>query len=286
MRARRIWPGVVVAVAAALTACGDGGVSKAEYVARADGACGPGNSTAAAVAKPTNLPELAAAAGTVASTVDGQVEALRKLEAPGDDKAQVDGVIAALADAGAPAKALQEAAGRTDDAATAKAANDLKAKTDVAAVQAGSYGLTACGKGLQGPVETVFDGARTVLRAAFVAKADGLCSAANRRVAALPDSTSLATEARFLASYLPIEEKLFADIKALPVPPGDEGTVADMLAAQDQVIAKDKELAAAAQARNQRLFDRLNEEERPLITAANAKFDSYGLKNCGTLSAF
>jgi len=274
-----------LALAAALTACG-GGVSKSDFVTRADGACAPGHGALAAVGKPSNLPELASAAGTVASTVDGQAEALRKVKAPGSDKDQVAGVIGALAEVSTPAKALQEAAGKSDDAATAKAATDLKAKADAAATQARTYGLTACGTGLQAPVSTVLDGAKTVIKAAFVAKADGLCAAANRKVDALAAPTSLAGAARYMTSYLPIEDKLFADIKALVVPPGDEAAVAEMLAAQDKVIAKDKEMAAAAQQRNQRLFDALGEEEAPLITAANAKFDAYGLKNCGTLSNF
>lgn len=274
-----------LALAAGLTACG-GGVSKADFVAKADGACGPGNGTLAAAAKPTNLPELATAAGTVATTVDAQAEALRKLDAPGDDKAAVAGVIGAIAEVSGPARALQDAAGKADDAATAKAANELKAKTDAAASSASSYGLTACGNGLQAPVTTVLDGAKTVLKAAFVAKADALCSAANRRADALPEPTSLTSLGRYLTNYLAIETKLFDDIKALPVPPGDEGTVADMLEAQNKVIALEKEAQAAAQRNQASTFDRLDEEITVLVTQANSKFDAYDLKNCGTLSAF
>ena len=275
-----------LALAAALTACGGGGgVDKPEFVAKADAACGPGNGTVGAIAKPSNLPELATAAGTIATTVDGQVEALRKLDAPKDDRPVVGTFIGALADVSAPARALQEAAGKNDDAGTARAANDLKAKADAAATQAGSYGLNACGKGLQAPVGNVFEGGRTVLKAAFVARADALCTAATRRADSLPEPTSITTMARFLSSYIPIEEKLFADIKALVVPPGDDATVAEMLAAQDKVIARDKELQAAAQQRNERQFDRLYEDSAALTTAANAKFDAYGLRNCGTLSA-
>lgn len=274
-----------VALAAGLSACG-GGVSKTDYVAKADGACGAGNGTLAGVAKPTNLPELATAAGTVVTTVDGQAEALRKLEAPGDDKAVVAGMIGALAEVSGPALALQEAAGRGDDAGTARAANDLKGRTDNAAAQAKAYGLTACGQGLQIPVATVIDGGRTVLKAAFVARADALCTAANRRAEALAPPSSFASLPRYLASYLPIEEKLFADIRGLTAPPGDDSAIADMLAAQDKVIAKDKELLAAAQRRNEAEFDRLDAEETALVTAANAKFDAYGLRTCGTLSSF
>jgi hypothetical protein len=277
-------PAVVLAVA--LTGCGGGGVSKAQYTTKADAACGAGNGALGGVAKPSNLPELATAAGTVATTVDAQAASLRKLDPPKSDKAVVAGVIAAIADVGGPARALQAAAGKTDDGATAQAANDLKAKVDAAATQAGSYGLTACGKGLQAPVTTVFEGGRTVLKAAFVARAESLCTAANKKADALANPTSLASTNKYLTSYLPIEEKLFADIKALAKPPGDEATITDMLAAQDQVIAKDKEIQAAAAKANTAAFSRASDEENPLITAANSKFDAYGLRSCGTLSSF
>jgi len=157
---------------------------------------------------------------------------------------------------------------------------------DAVAVQARAYGLAACATGIQAPVTTVFEGGRTVLKAAFVARSETLCTAATKKAGALASPTSLATLGRYLTSYLAIEEKLFTDIKALVVPPGEESAVADMLAAQDLVIAKDKELQAAAAARNQASFDRLDREETTLVTAANAKFDAYGLRSCGTLSSF
>jgi hypothetical protein len=275
-----------IALATGLAACGGGGVSKPSFLAKADGACAAGNGALAAVAKPSNQPELANAAGTIASTVDAQAAALRGIHPPQDDKALVAGVLAALAEVPAPARALQDAAGKTDDGATAKAANDLRAKVDAAAVQAKSYGLNGCGAGLQAPVGTILDGGRTVLKAAFVARAESLCTAANRKADALANPTSLASEGRYMAAYVPIEEKLFNDIKALARPPGDESPVSDMLAAQDLVIAKDKEILAAAQKGNSSLFGRLSDEEAPLITAANSKFDAYGLKSCGTLSSF
>ena len=275
----------VVALATQMAGCG-GGVSKSDFLARADGACGPGNGTLGAMAKPSNLPELATAAATLATTVDSQADALRTLDPPGDDRAVVAGMVGALAEVSAPARALQDAAGKTDDAATARAANDLKAKVDAAAVQAQSYGLAACATGLQAPVTTIFEGGRTVLKAAFVARSEALCTAANRKADALTTPSSLASLGRYLTAYVPIEVKLFDDIKALTKPPGDEATIADMLSAQDKVITKDKELQAAAQKASQAQFDRLDEESDTLITAANAKFDAYGLRSCGTLSAF
>ena len=283
----RLLPAVAaLALAAGLVACGGGGVSKSEFVTKADGACSAGNGMLTIAAKPSSLPELASAAGTLAASVDSQTEALRKLEAPGDDKVTVAAVIDALAGVSGQARVLQEAAGKTDDAATARAANELRGKTDNAAAQAKAYGLTACGQGLQAPVVNVIEGGRTVLRAAFVARAESLCTAANRKADALGGATSLAGVARYLAAYLPIAEKLFADIKALAVPPGDDSAVADMLTAQDQALAKEKDAHAAAQRGNAAQFDRLESEVITLVTAANAKFDAYGLRACGTLSSF
>jgi hypothetical protein len=286
MRRRPRLVAACLALAAGLLACGDGGVSKESFVTKADGACAAGNGMLAIAAKPSSLPELGTAAGTLAASVDSQTGALRALKAPSDDAPVVAGVINALAEVGAQARTLQEAAGKTDDAATARAANDLRGKADNAANQAKAYGLTVCGQGLQTPVANVIEGGRTVLKAAFVARAESLCTAANRKAEALATPSSLTGLARFLTSYLAIEEKLFADIKALVVPPGDDTAVAEMLAAQDKVIAKDKELQAAAQRGNMAQFDRLDAEETELVTAANAKFDAYGLRACGTLSSF
>lgn len=286
MRLHRFWPIIgTVALAAGLAACG-GGVSKSAFVSKADAACGPGNSSLGAVAKPTSMPELATAAGTVASTADAQAGTLRQLKVPGDDKATVTGVIGAIAEIAAPARALQEAAGKADDGAAARATNDLKAKADAAATQAKTYGLLACGTGLQTPVNTVFDGAKTVIKAAYVARADALCTAANRKADALNPGSSLAAFGRYLVAYIPIEEKLFADIKALATPPGDESAVADMLAAQDKVIANDKDTRAAAQKGDAAAVDRHDTLNTALVTQANSKFDAYGLRNCGSLGSF
>jgi hypothetical protein len=261
-------------------------VSRESFVTKADAACGPGNATLGGLAKSSNLPDLATAAGTVAATVDSQAEALRKIDPPGDDKAVVAAMIGALAEASAPARALQDAAAKTDDAGTARAVNDLKAKADAAATAAKGYGLAACAVGVQAPVGTLLEGSRTILKAAYIARAESLCTAANKKAEALANPTSLASFGRFLASYIPIEEKLLSDIKALVVPPGDEATVAEMLAAQDKVIANDKDTQAAAQKGNAAQVDKFDDLNTTLITAAHAKFDAYGLRKCGTLGNF
>jgi hypothetical protein len=287
MRARRLLSLIpVAALAAALAACGDGGVKKADYTAKADVACSTGNSTIAALAKPSNGPQVATAAGTASSTIDAQVVALRAMKTPGGkDKAQIEGVITSIADVGGPAKALQEAAGKTDDAAMAKAALDLQAKADAAAQQGQAYGLTQCGTGLKPAVVPLFDGAKSVVKADFVTKAEAACRDAGRKYAAIArPGTTAASRARYFDATLAVSNKLAADLRALPVAPGDEATVTAILDGMDALNAKAKELSAAANANNTRLVAGLVSEVQVAGTAVTAKVDAYGLKVCGSVS--
>lgn len=278
----------VLALGVLLAACGGGGVEKADFTAKADAACSPGNSTIAAVAKPSNAAQVATAAGTAATTLDAQVVALRALEKPGgDDKVRIDGVIGALAEVGAPVKALQEAAAKTDDAAMAKATVELQSKVDGAASQAQAYGLAQCGTGLKPAVAPLFEGTRSVVKTSYIAKGEALCRESARKSDALPQpGSSLPALGRYIDRYLPIFEKFLADFKALPAPPGDEAPVGEILTALDAGLPTMKEISAAAKANNPRLVGALFEELGVAGTAVDAKLDAYGLKACGSLGGF
>jgi hypothetical protein len=272
-----------VALAAALTACGGGGPSKATFVTKADGSCAAGNAAIAGVTKPTNPTQIGAGAATAASTIDGQVSALRALKPRGSDTQQFAGVVSAIADVSGPAKALQDAAGKNDDAAIGKAAVDLQSKVDTAATQGQAFGLTQCGVGLKPAVGNLFDGTKSVVKAGFVTKAEALCRAANTKINAIatPGST-LASVSKYFDAVMVISNKLAADLKALPTPPGDEGAVNEFNAAFDALNAKGKDTAAAAKANNAKLVVALSDELDVAGTALNAKLDAYGLKVCGT----
>ena len=287
MRARRnllILP--TVALAAALAACG-GGVSKSEFVTKADGSCAAGNSTISAVAKPSNAPQVATAAGTATTTIDSQVAGLRELDLPGgDDKRQVDGIIAAIGEVSAPAKALQEAAGKNDEPAMAKAAGEMQSKADAAAGQAQAYGLTQCGTGLKPALANLFEGTKSTLKGSYVTKAETLCRDALRRIdtVAAPGN-SLTSTARYLDAILVIANKLVTDLKAIPAPPGDEATVNEFITAFETLNAKGKEVSTAARSNNPRLVLALDEEISVANTALNAKLDAYGLRTCGSAAS-
>jgi hypothetical protein len=275
----------VVALAAALTACGDDGPNKAEFVAKADAACAPGNTAISSTAKPSNAPQVATASGSAATTIDGQVTALRAMKMPGGkEKTQIQGIVTAIADVSAPTKALQDAAGKNDDAAMAKAALDMQAKADTANKSAEAYGLAQCGTQLKFGLGNMFDGVKNVVKATYLSKAGGLCRDFVRKVDAIPQPTgaSLVAAARSLDQLLALQEKLTADLRALTVPPGDEAGAAEYLAALDTLNAKTKEFSAAAKANNPRLVIALNDEFQVAATAVSAKFDAYGLAACGT----
>ena len=273
-----------VALAAALTACGDSGPDKAEFVAKADAACAAGNTTISTTAKPTNAPQVATSAGTAATTIDSQVGALRAMKTPGGkEKDQVLGIITSLAEVSAPTKALQDAAAKTDDAAMAKAAVDMQAKADTAATSAQAYGLAQCGTQLKPGLGNMFDGVKNVVKASFVLKAENLCRDAYRRMDGIAEpGNSGAAFARYFDALSGVTTKLATDMKALTAPPGDEGSVGGFVTAMEAFNAKLKEVSAAARANNPRLAAGLFDELDVANTALNAKLDAYGLTVCGS----
>lgn len=276
-----------VALATALTGCGEDSPSKAEYTSEADGSCTAGNTTISTTAKPTNAPQVATAAGTATSTIDAQVVALRGMKTPGgQEKDLALGVVNAIAEVVGPTKALQEAAGRNDDAAMAKAAVDMQAKADAASGSAQAFGLSQCGVQLKFGLGNLFDGVKQVVKANYVTKADSLCRDSFTRSESLaaPGNT-LASTSRYLDAQVGLSEKLAADLKAITVPPGDEATVAGLVGAMEDLNAKGKEVSSAAKANNPRLVLALVQEVQVAGTGLNAKLDAYGLKTCGTVGS-
>ncbi len=288
MRARTTLIIPLAALAAALVACGDSGPSKATFTTKADASCAVGNAAISAATKPTNAPQVATAAGATVSAVDGQVAMLRAMKMPGGkDKAQIEAIIAAIGEVSAPTKSLQDAAAKTDDAGMGRAAVDMQAKADAAATAAQAYGLTQCGTGLKPAVAGLFDGTKSVVKATYVTKAEAACRDMNRKAAALTQpGTSLSSLSRFVDAYLPIVTKFVADFKAIPVPPGDEATIGEIVKAIEAGLPKMKEVGAAAKANNAKLVGALFEELDVNDTAINAKLDAYGLKVCGTNGGF
>jgi len=285
---------VVAVVALALLLGGGAGVfmatqgvgmpPTAKFVAKADAVCRPANGAVLSIVKPTSYPDLATAAGTLATSTGAQLGSLRKMTRPGGaDGGRVASMFSSMTETDAAARSLQDAAGRKDDVATAAATQRVRLSAAEASTTARQVGFTACATGMQTGVDAVTAGGNAVVKTAFLAKADSLCRASMRELetVVVPKSGNAAI-GRYLTQTLQIVQKWVGELKALPVPPGDEATVADIITSLDKVTAKWAEAPGAASAGDRSRFEAISREMSPLNTAADAKLDAYGLSICGS----
>lgn len=261
---------------------GCGGPGKGTFVKNADERCRNANAPVASVKTPTSYPELAEAAKGVGAATDTQVRELRELDRPGSDKQRIDAVFAALGGVAPAAKSLQGAAEKTDDKASARAANDLSARAREAGDGARAYGFTACGISTQAAATPLFDGAKTIVKAGFLAKAEGICRAASRKIDNVAEPRGRNVEVRALDALLPIAEELMADLRGLAFPPGDEASLTDLYDGQQKLVDELGRLRDAYRANDARRVEAITEEGDVLSTAVDAKWDAYGVRACGT----
>jgi hypothetical protein len=275
---------VAALAALSLTAvvAGCGGPSKSSLLSKGDEMCRASNAPAQSLEKPTSYPELVEAAGALAATAAAQEARLQDLGIPDGDKGEVRPILAALRGLAGSARRLQESAARTDDEATSQAAGEAAARSRDAAGRARAYGFTACGIATEGPVATVYEGARGIVKAAFVARAEGLCREAIDEEGRLPEPRGQSALPEYLDAVLALEERVVEGMRALPVPVGDETTVAELIETRARVNAKGRELTGAMRARNGRRQAAIADELVVLGTAAAAKADDYGVRQCGT----
>ena len=293
--------GVIAAIVVGALVLGAGGIggvlllmnagtpSRAEFVDDADAICRPANGPVAAIVKPTSYPELATAAGTLNTTIDSQLGQLRALDQPGGGaKADVAAVFTSLEGTSAAAKRLQDAAGEQDDDATIAATKDMTSQAGDARTRATTAGFAACSIGMQPGIDAVFGGSQSVIKAGFIAQADVLCRRAANDLEDIdfPASDDARSFARYIGQTIDVFDELVADIRALPVAPGEETVVDEIFVAQDKVQAKEREFQDAAADDDFDRMDALDREVITLITAADAKWDAYGLGSCGSNFGF
>lgn len=262
---------------------GVGMPSVARYVAKADAICGPSNGSVALAARPTSYPDLTTRAGVLTTTTDAQLGGLKKLKHPGGaDGGRVATLLADMTQTSSAGRSLQDAAGRGDDAATSAATVRLRTAADATSTAAKDLGLKACAVGMQPGIDAVVSGANGVVKTAFVAKSDNLCRATARALDAVQTGKGNAAISRYLSQTQQLMDKLVVDLKAMTVPPGDEATIADVMAALDKVMAKWAEAPGAAAAGDVSRITAIDKEMGTLETAADAKLDAYGLGTCGS----
>ncbi len=275
---------IVVLVLAALTTIRmilGPGVSKPIYIFRADAACGEAAGDAAPAA--TRYPELAAASAGLATAVDAHIRQLGVVMRPkGADGLPVEGITRALGATRDAARRLETAANASDDAGTRTATQDLAQRFIDADSQSTAYGFTECGTGLAAATESTVGGSQAVLKTLFVSKAEDLCRAAASQEIREPRNDTPREIGRYFNEEAALFDKLLADLRALPVPPADDVEVSEMLGAQEAVNTKARQLGEAAVAQDIDRFLAAQDELDPLITAADAKLDAYGLPTCGS----
>jgi hypothetical protein len=271
---------VAACLAAALAACG--GPSKSSLLSEGDEICRTSSRAVEGVKKPTSYPELGEAAKALATATGDQETRLRKLGIPDGDKDEVRPLLSAIGGMAASARRLQETAARTDDKATSEAANEVAARSRDATGRARAYGFAACGISTEAPVNTVFDGAKGIVKAAFVARAEGLCREAADQQGDLREPRNQSALAGYLDALLAIEERVVDDLRAMAVPPGDEAAVGELIDVRAELNAKGRQLTSAMRAGNGRQQAAVADELVVLGTAAAAKADAYGIRECGT----
>jgi len=276
------WLVSALVLALGLGACGGGGPSKEETIAEGDAICRRANGSLASAPVPGNYSQLSQAAGALASATDDQVTRLERLDAPGEDEVRLRAFFTALRGVATAAHQLKEAGDRSDDRATAGTAAQMSTSAKDAADRARDYGFTVCGASTQTAATVVVDGAKGRVKAAFLSKARVACEEAVGKLGELREPTDLRSLGRFIDAVVPIAERVDAELRALPVPPGDEQVVEEMLDSQAAATSKARETGAAAKANNARLAEALAGELDRLQTAANAKADAYGLTECGS----
>ncbi|MGH9277642.1 MAG: hypothetical protein ACRD12_05990 [Acidimicrobiales bacterium] len=275
---------VILAGVAGVTVATRRPPSPGAYAAKADAVCVKTNGTAASIPTVSSYPQLTSAAGTLAATVHEQLAALRTLERPAGAAGLQAAVFLDAMGAGAQAaEALRNSPGPATDVATVRDTKLLQSRFAEAGEKATALGLSACAVGLRPGVEAVANGSRAVVKVAFVAKAEALCRGAARELDGIEPADNTPREVgRAYDRAVQVFTRLWRDVDALPVPPGDEAEVRARSDANAQQLQKLRELRDALTRADVPRAVAAAEALDVAVTNADAKLDSYGLKVCGS----
>lgn len=132
-----------LALVALVAACGGGGYTKSDFVARANAICASSLRQTRAIAPGTPLAAYLTAVVPVVQSEADQLRALRFPPGTARDRATLSSYLAAIAQVAADYRQLEAAAKRGDS----QAVSDLEAtlRASPAATLAAGYGLRSCG---------------------------------------------------------------------------------------------------------------------------------------------
>lgn len=273
--------GALTAVLALLVASCASPPSAAQRLASTDAACHRAAEPLQGVDPPADYPALAAAALTLTGIGVAQAEAVRDLATVRGDDVAAGSVAGSLYDLADAARRLHVAAGAADPAAVAQTARATAVAAEDASSDAGAAHLAACGTGLASPVQALFVGAQSMVRHDFTQAAAARCATATEAITGAGDPQTRAGAVRFVGSGLEHLVALVDDLDALPVAPGDEAAVADVLGAQRVVNDRVSQYAGAVEAGDTERREELDGELAALIRVVHPKWEALGLVPCG-----
>ncbi|HVF74665.1 MAG TPA: hypothetical protein VM938_06415 [Acidimicrobiales bacterium] len=276
-------PFAVLAVVASLAGCADSGPSKKQYLAKVDPICKAATSEAIALTTPTDIAALRQFHIKLADGVDKTLAGIDAVTFPsGEDGKAAKAWVQAMRDAAAAARAVAPAVDKSDYGATETTARKAAEAFKGADSLARTFGSAECGRGEAEAAERMTIALVKTVKGAFVRAADALCKAAWTTYDALEPPETLPQVKTYFEKGNAIEEKLIADLRAIPAPLTDKDKLDEALAAFDAMLAKEKEVLAAAAAGNERATDDLWEQADKLSVTAMGKADAYGFVDCGS----
>ncbi|HYR63246.1 MAG TPA: hypothetical protein VET24_11535 [Actinomycetota bacterium] len=142
--------------------------------------------------------------------------------------------------------------------------------------------LAACKSGTtaSGPSPSTSPSATTISKADFITRANAICTTMNTKGNALPNPQDQANLKAAIDQAIPITSDGLAQLRALPMPTGDETTLQAYYTKVDQLVTDLRQESAAVQAnditKGQQILTNLQND----LTAADDAATAYGLTAC------
>jgi hypothetical protein len=260
-----------------------GGESKATFVAKADAVCGPSNAQLSALPRPNGYAAVGTMAATFVTTADAQVRQLRSLTLPGfGDRAEARGALAAMSATVDAGRRLQTGAAAGDPAVTAAATRTMATYAQDASTKAKAFGLTACAAGMQPGVDALLAGADGAVKGSAIERVGVICAKLVNDAEALPVPKSMAELNWFIDRSTVLYNTFVTELKAVPVPRGDEPMMAELAGGMVELGNKMREMGGAAINGDVKRVRAIEKEGDALADALDDKFSAYGFTNCGS----
>jgi hypothetical protein len=283
--------GIALALVVSATACGDDTkqLTKAQFVTQVNAACKPFQDKTAELFEtgfPTSEAKVQPFLEKLTPNVEGQVEAIKAVDAPKGDEDAVAGIVkageATVADF-KKATGDQAAATKLFDEEGGENAKDFSEK-------AKAFGLNDCVDEEDEEDEQPLLDPSTFSseKQAYVAKADAICKAASDKLTAVENATfesfppPLDKWAVFLPAVVEVYGPALTELKAIPVPAGDEATLSTLYTDLEAQLKQFGEAAELAKAGNQAEFDEVIQRAFAGSDETDSAQRAYGFQVCGS----